>query len=50
MHNAPLGKKLIAINPGGVAVFAVLNKDNLKHYIEWCELPKKAKKVLTDES
>jgi hypothetical protein len=44
MSKAPLGRKVIAINPGGVAVFAVLSKDNLKHFIEWAPLPKRAKK------
>lgn len=42
MHNAPLGKKLLAINPGGVAVFAILTRANLHHFIEWCEVPKRA--------
>lgn len=44
MENAPLGKKLQAINEGGVAVYAVLNRENIKHFIEWCEIPKRAPK------
>lgn len=45
MNNAPLGKKVLAINPSGVAVFAVLTKETLKDYQEWCELPKRAIRV-----
>lgn len=44
MENAPLGKKIQAINEGGVAVYTVLNRETAKHYIEWLEVPKRALK------
>ena len=40
MSKAPLGQKLLAMNPGGVAVFASLTPSTLKHFIAWCGLPK----------
>lgn len=40
MSTAPLGQKLLAMNPGGVAVFASLTPSTLKHFIAWCGLPK----------
>lgn len=43
MHNAPMGKKLLLINEGGVLVTGTLNNDNKGHYIEWQLVPKRAK-------
>lgn len=40
MSNAPLGRKLIALNPGGVAVFAVLSYRNVKDFQAWYPLPR----------
>lgn len=40
MAEAPHGKKLIALNPGGVAVFAVLSYRNLKDFQAWYPLPR----------
>ncbi len=40
MSAAPHGKKLIALNPGGVAVFAVLSYRNLKDFQGWYPLPR----------
>lgn len=40
MSKAPMGRKLLALNPGGVAVFASLTPSTLKHFIAWCSLPK----------
>lgn len=44
MHNAPMGKKLLLINEGGVLVTGVLTNDNRKFYLEWQFVPKRAKK------
>lgn len=43
MSLAPLGVKLLAVNPGGVLCIAVLNKGNVNDFIEWCPYPKRAK-------
>ncbi len=40
MSKAPHGRKLIALNPSGVAVFAVLSSRNLKDFTAWYPLPK----------
>lgn len=40
MQTAPLGRKLLALNHGGVAAFASLTENNLKHFKAWCALPK----------
>ena len=40
MSAAPHGRKLIALNPGNVAVFAVLSSRNLKDFSAWYPLPK----------
>ncbi len=40
MSAAPHGRKLIALNPGGVAVFAVLSSRNLRDFQAWYPLPK----------
>ena len=40
MSKAPHGRKLIALNPGGVAVFAVLSARNLKDFTAWYPLPR----------
>ena len=40
MDKAPHGRKLIALNPSGVAVFAVLSARNLKDFQAWYPLPK----------
>jgi len=40
MSAAPHGRKLIALNPSGVAVFAVLSARNLKDFTAWYPLPK----------
>jgi hypothetical protein len=37
---APKGRKLLAMNPSGVAVFATLSASNLKYFVAWCPLPK----------
>lgn len=43
MDTAPLGKKVIALNEGGVAVFAVLTRDTLGHYKGWHPMIKERK-------
>ncbi len=40
MSAAPHGRKLIALNPGKVAVFAVLSSRNLKDFTAWYPLPR----------
>lgn len=40
MQSAPLGRKLLALNHGGVAAFASLTENNLKYFKAWCALPK----------
>lgn len=40
MDQAPLGGKLMALNPGNVAVFATLSRSNIHHFRAWCPLPK----------
>lgn len=40
MSTAPKGGKLIALNPGRVATFAVLNESNKQHFIGWSPMPK----------
>lgn len=40
MSAAPYGMKLIALNPSGVAVFAVLSYKNVKDFQAWYPLPK----------
>ena len=42
MHNAPMGKKLLLINEGGVLVTGVLSRDTAAHFIEWQYVPKRA--------
>ena len=39
MTAAPHGRKLIALNPSGVAVFAVLSARNLRDFQAWYPLP-----------
>ena len=43
MNLAPLGQKLLALNPSGVAVFASITPSTMKYYIAWCPLPKLTK-------
>ena len=43
MGHAPMGRKLIALNPGGVAVFASITPSTAHHYLAWCSLPKLTK-------
>ena len=45
MDKAPHGRKLIALNPSGVAVFAVLSARNLKDFHAWYPLPKLKDKI-----
>jgi hypothetical protein len=40
MKSAPMGRKLLALNPGGVAVFASITPSTAHHYLAWCSLPK----------
>lgn len=40
MKSAPTGRKLLALNHGGVAVFASLTPSTLKYFMAWCPLPK----------
>lgn len=40
MAAAPVGRKLLALNPSGVAVFASLTPSTLKYFRAWCPLPK----------
>ena len=40
MNAAPHGRKLIALNPGNVAVFAVLSYRNVKDFQAWYPLPR----------
>lgn len=40
MAAAPLGGKLIAVNPSGVAVMTTLTRDNRKDFCGWAPLPK----------
>jgi len=46
LHAAPMGRKLLALNPDGVAVFASLNASSLKYFRAWCALPKIPKEHL----
>jgi hypothetical protein len=39
MDTAPTGGKLIVLNPGNVATFAVLNQENKKHFKAWAPCP-----------
>lgn len=43
MELAPTGRKLIALNHGGVACFATLNSTNKKDFKAWSPLPKERK-------
>lgn len=45
MQSAPLGRKLLVLNHSGVAAFASLTQDNLKHFRAWCALPKIPKEM-----
>lgn len=40
MGSAPLGGKLIVLNPGNVATFAILNSTNKKYFKAWAPMPK----------
>jgi len=40
MNAAPHGRKLIALNPSGVAVFTSLSSKNLHHFRAWYPLPR----------
>lgn len=40
IDTAPLGKKLLAINEGGVCVFAVLTSANRDMFTHWYPLPR----------
>lgn len=42
MENAPIGRKLLLINPGGVLVFGTLTNETRNHFLEWAYLPKRA--------
>lgn len=44
MENAPLGKRILLINPGGCLVQGTLTSDSRQHFIEWQYLPKRARK------
>lgn len=48
MSTAPHGRKLIALNPGGVACFAVITNSNVKDFIAWAPLPKRPKRPHLD--
>ena len=43
MAKAPMGRKLMALNPSGVAVFASITPSTAHHYLAWCSLPKLTK-------
>jgi hypothetical protein len=43
MKSAPMGRKLMALNPSGVAVFASITPNTAHHYLAWCSLPKLTK-------
>lgn len=45
MHNAPMGKKLLLINEGGVLVTGTLNLTNRAHFVEWQHVPKRAQRI-----
>ena len=40
MATCPTGRKVIALNPGKVACFAVITNTNRADFIGWCPLPK----------
>jgi hypothetical protein len=40
MDKAPIGGKLIVLNPGNVAAFAVLSSTNKKYFKAWAPLPR----------
>ena len=40
MKAAPLGGKVIVLNPGNVATFAILTNVNRKDFKAWAPLPK----------
>ena len=40
MSKAPRGGKLIVLNEGNCATFAVLNNENIKHFKAWAPMPK----------
>lgn len=40
MEVAPLGGKLIVLNPGNVATFAILSSSNKKYFKAWAPMPK----------
>lgn len=44
MDNAPMGVKLLLINPSGVLTIGKLTHATRDHFIEWSELPKRAVK------
>ena len=43
MSKAQMGRKLMALNPSGVAVFASITPSTAHHYLAWCSLPKLTK-------
>jgi len=40
MNTAPAGRKLLALNPGHVACFAMITNGNRQDFRAWCALPK----------
>ena len=42
MESAPLGTKLLLLTIGETLVIGVLSKENLQHFKQWSQLPKKA--------
>lgn len=40
MNACPTGRKVIALNPGKVACFAVITSTNRSDFLGWCPLPK----------
>lgn len=49
MRSAPMGRKIMALNEGGVAVMTVLNNTNVDHFTAWAPLPKKKPNNLLPE-
>jgi len=45
MAECPLGRKLLALNHGGVACFATITNTNRDDFQGWCALPKVPKKA-----
>jgi hypothetical protein len=45
MSTAPAGRKLLALNPGHVACFALITNNNRADFRAWCALPKIPKEM-----